>query len=437
MVSAFIIIPVYIVIYIFNKEIDIKKRIAHLIITGIIVITVSFSYAIVVDLFPGNKRPFIANTTNNSMMELIFVHNGLTRLSKDKAPNQKQNRPPKLINNKNLDHLKPKMRKDRISEEVGAPSLLRLFNNKLSYQINFYIVFIIIGTILFFKKIKYFSLVQKNFFYLFFSFAVILILYFSLNSGVFHRYYLSLLAPPFAVLTGISFSLVYRSFTENKKRFILPISLLLVLITEMFISLYSINNLFLPLVITSIMFAASATVFIINEYYKKNIIFSKLPVIFMGVSLLVIPFCTSITPMIYGGNSVIPYAGTSLKTDPLTSKNIKNFNGMYKNIDSISNFLLKNYNNEKFIAAVPSCNYYGSTLVLATKKSVCSIGGFSGHNFILTLEEIKDYVKNNYIRYFIIPENSLHTFQGHGPTPESLPLEMTNWIIENGKIIPQ
>ncbi|MCK4798892.1 MAG: hypothetical protein KAT05_16070, partial [Spirochaetes bacterium] len=49
----------------------------------------------------------------------------------------------------------------------------------------------------------------------------------------------------------------------------------------------------------------------------------------------------------------------------------------------------------------------------------------------------KDYVKNNYIRYFIIPENSLHTFQGHGPTPESLPLEMTNWIIENGKIIPQ
>ena len=50
--------------------------------TGLILLlVVSFSWAVAVDLVPVADRPYVDSTNDNTVMELIFGHNGIERLA--------------------------------------------------------------------------------------------------------------------------------------------------------------------------------------------------------------------------------------------------------------------------------------------------------------------------------------------------------------------
>jgi len=80
MLQAYMVIPAIYLVYLLSSVVSLKKRIIHLICGTLVLLVVSFSWAIVVDLIPAANRPYVGSSTNNSELELIIGHNGLERL---------------------------------------------------------------------------------------------------------------------------------------------------------------------------------------------------------------------------------------------------------------------------------------------------------------------------------------------------------------------
>ncbi len=80
MLQAYMILPAVALTYlIFAKE-KFAKRLLAGFISLIIMGVVSFSWVVAVDLTPSSDRPYVDSSTNNSVIELVFGHNGLERI---------------------------------------------------------------------------------------------------------------------------------------------------------------------------------------------------------------------------------------------------------------------------------------------------------------------------------------------------------------------
>jgi 4-amino-4-deoxy-L-arabinose transferase-like glycosyltransferase len=80
MLQAFLPLPAFYVLYFFGSKTGWWRKIINIGISGIILLVVSLSWAVIVDLTPADQRPYIGSSENNTVMELIVGHNGLSRL---------------------------------------------------------------------------------------------------------------------------------------------------------------------------------------------------------------------------------------------------------------------------------------------------------------------------------------------------------------------
>ena len=80
MLQAYMILPALYLVYLLGAPHKWWKRFIHLGVAAVIILIISLSWAVVVDMTPTDERPFIGSSTNNTVMELIIGHNGLSRL---------------------------------------------------------------------------------------------------------------------------------------------------------------------------------------------------------------------------------------------------------------------------------------------------------------------------------------------------------------------
>lgn len=81
MIQAFIIVPAIFVVYLWGANgLSWKKRILHLVLAAIVLIAVSFSWALVVDAIPADQRPYIGGSGDNTVLGLVINYNGIHRL---------------------------------------------------------------------------------------------------------------------------------------------------------------------------------------------------------------------------------------------------------------------------------------------------------------------------------------------------------------------
>ena len=80
MLQAFLPLPAFYALYFFGSKEGWLKKIINLGIATMLLIVVSLSWAVVVDLVPAENRPYIGSSDNNTVMGLIFGHNGISRL---------------------------------------------------------------------------------------------------------------------------------------------------------------------------------------------------------------------------------------------------------------------------------------------------------------------------------------------------------------------
>ncbi len=80
MLQAYMVLPALYALYFFGAKHGWWTRIWHLATATILLLVVSLSWAVIVDLTPAEDRPFIGSSRDNTVMELIVGHNGLSRL---------------------------------------------------------------------------------------------------------------------------------------------------------------------------------------------------------------------------------------------------------------------------------------------------------------------------------------------------------------------
>ncbi len=80
MLQAFLPLPAFYALYFFGSKEGWLKKILNLGIATVLLVAVSLSWAVVVDLVPAEHRPYIGSSDDNTVMGLIFGHNGVSRL---------------------------------------------------------------------------------------------------------------------------------------------------------------------------------------------------------------------------------------------------------------------------------------------------------------------------------------------------------------------
>jgi len=86
MMQAFLPLPAFYALYLFGSKEGWLRKIINLGIATVLLIAVSLSWAIVVDLTPADSRPYIGSSDDNTVMGLIFGHNGVSRLESAGGP---------------------------------------------------------------------------------------------------------------------------------------------------------------------------------------------------------------------------------------------------------------------------------------------------------------------------------------------------------------
>ena len=80
MLAAFVVLPTFYMVYFFGSPLSWKRRVLDLVAATFLLFSVSLSWALVVEIYPKDKRPYIGGSSKNSAMELALGYNGIGRV---------------------------------------------------------------------------------------------------------------------------------------------------------------------------------------------------------------------------------------------------------------------------------------------------------------------------------------------------------------------
>nr|WP_150272047.1 glycosyltransferase family 39 protein [Paenibacillus tepidiphilus] len=85
MLQAYMVVPAFYLFYILAGKVNWKKKTGLLAACTAVLLTISLSWAVIVDSIPADKRPYIGSSGTNSVLNLAFGYNGVSRLTGDRS----------------------------------------------------------------------------------------------------------------------------------------------------------------------------------------------------------------------------------------------------------------------------------------------------------------------------------------------------------------
>jgi 4-amino-4-deoxy-L-arabinose transferase-like glycosyltransferase len=500
MLQAYMVVPAFYLFYLIAFKHGWKKKLTILVVATVIMVGVSVSWSAVVDSIPAQKRPYIGSSQTNSVLELAFGYNGVSRLTGmnrggmgtgakgGPKPNRRQIQQggtmpgPQSMktqqdgnNQSNWQQIQPdgntpsgNVAPNGIERQgpmpgpqgrggggmfgTGQPGPLRLFQKELSGQISWlfpFVVFAFVGLLRdIHRREPLTAKQQETLFWLAWLFPGMV--FFSI-AQFFHHYYLIMLAPPIAVLAGAGWVTLWNQYKNNEgwKKWLLPWAILATTSFELYVLYpfqeqigigWSIGIGVAGIGLSLVLFFAAA-----KQKLSSTVALAGM------LALLVAPLYWATTPILYGGNSMLPQAGPGQqgfgpglrmaeRTHSGSNGNVTDQqgktqrSGMRRGPDSRINTKLLEYvtqhnTGEKYLFATTNANS-AAPYIIATGKPVMAMGGFAGSDPILTVEKLKQMVKNKEVKFFLIPSG----FGAGGRFGNS---EVLNWIRANSKEVPK
>ncbi|MGC9248285.1 glycosyltransferase family 39 protein [Listeria ivanovii] len=462
MLQAFMVVPAFVLFYFIAVKLKWKKKAIQLFVALVLKFGVSVSWAVIVDQTSASERPYVGSSQTNSVLELAFGYNGVERLlgqetgmSTGTSSNSEMTQPGGNVASSNessiprqppsggMDHgsapqistadgggtpsngggpgvngggnTGSKMTGGTGMFGTGTAGPLRLFQTALGDQISWFFPLVIIGMLAIFlayrnenKRIYQLNSKQKEM--VFWAAWLIPVAGFFSIAGFFHHYYLIMLAPPIAVLSGVGFVSLFHLYREksNWQRFLLPISIMLTGALQTFFIFSYLPLLAIVVGLTSI--SVSIILIAIQQHTKLA---SKMTALALAI-LLVAPLYWSLTPILYGSNSSLPEAGPQLK---------KSSHGGFADAsvdDRLISYLEKNNTSETYLFGTTDATTAGP-YIIQTKKAVMALGGFNGTDPTITVKQLKKMMKDGEIKYFYLPTNT-----------KASDSDVVKWVEENG-----
>lgn len=475
MLQAYMVVPAFYLFYLLAFKSEWKKKLATLAAATVVLVVVSLSWAVIVDNIPQASRPYIGGSKTNSVLELAFGYNGMQRLTgmnggggpgaeaKDGGmPKQQQmqndesimqddsipksfnpngSMPPGSAPDANGDRGHMTVPGENLPQGggtgngmfgTGQAGPLRLFQSELSGQISWllpFVLFACVGLLAGIRRRKPLTAKQnETLFWLAWLFPAMV--FFSI-AGFFHHYYLIMLAPPIAALAGAGWVELRDQYRKQEgwTKWLLPIALITTTAFELYI-LYPFQKQIGMGWLIGIGAAGIGFALVLFLAMKQERLSSIAAIAGMLV-LLAAPLYWATTPLINGDNNVMPQVGP---TQQGSGQKLGMGGGMNSAVDAkLLEYLSKNNKGEKYFFITTDANK-AESYIISTGNAVVAMGGFSGSDPALTVEKLEQMVKNQEVRYFLIPSG---TGVGGGGGPGGGSTEVLEWIRAHSTEVPK
>jgi 4-amino-4-deoxy-L-arabinose transferase-like glycosyltransferase len=406
----------------------------------VVLTAVTLAWPVAVDLTPADRRPYVGGSQDNSVMGLAFGFNGVQRILGLGGPPGRATRPGMVAGGRELPpDLPPEMRERmeqmqrgmrRIPGFGGEPGLFRLARPNMAGQVSWLLPVALIGLVLAaagqrwrppLGPTRQSLLLWSGWFA---TWAVVL----SLSQGIIHDYYTVMLAPALAALVGFGGAALWRAYRDHGWRgWLLPATVALTAAWQLMILAEYPSGWprLAPPVIALALVSLGALVVLRRraESGPWGHVLAAAPL----AALLLCPLAWSITPVLEPGASALPMAGP--REDMLRSAGMPDLllgagpggagndeaPGTRRRqgramppgeapVDSrLIDFLLANRGDERFLVAGPS-SMIVAPIIIETGMPAMALGGFGGHDQILTKEQFADAVASGEVRFvFAMP----------------------------------
>jgi 4-amino-4-deoxy-L-arabinose transferase-like glycosyltransferase len=451
MLEAYLVVPAYGLLYLLAAPRRIWVRIGHLALAALLMLTISLSWAVAVDLTPAASRPYVGSSQNNSEISLALGYNGIQRLlgqfgfGGSNAGNTARNTTGSFTptgpggGTFTGDFPSPGARGTGQPPQgsgsrgsgggmfnTGNPGLLRLFNEPLAGQIVWLLPVALLGMLaLAWQHRPHFQEDrQQQSLILWGTWLLTMAVFFSVAS-FFHQYYLSTLAPAICALFGIGVVVMWQDYRHSGWRgWLLPLALILTAIEQIHIiaSDPSWGTWLIPLIAIP---CALAAVFLLAARLVPRMRFNARvlgSVLCVGLLALMLTSAVwSTIPVLANEASNLPVAGPG-------GQSAGGLGGSSTVNTALIRYLEAHQGSAKYLVAVVSSNEADS-IILATNQPVMALGGFSGSDPILTTAQLAALVKNGTVRYFLLNGSG-----GGGPGGGQSTL--TIWITQHSTAVP-
>ncbi|MFA4861764.1 glycosyltransferase family 39 protein [Methanoregula sp.] len=468
MIQAFIIVPAVLFLYLMGtRSLPLKTRALHLVLAVLVLLIISLSWTVAVDLIPPAERPYIGGSGDNTVFGLIINYNGIHRLENGMTglgagpgsapqlggmiPSQQDgsfgmqmpdNRTPtrtfdpaSQVGRGPPDEGASPFMGSSLSNAPGAPvsairgpggmmgdngtpGLFRLLSEGLAGQISWLLPFALLGLLALWRRPASLSVEGVGDAGLFTDRGLTVtalclwlvpgLLYFSFTTGFWHSYYLATIAPPLAALAGIGAVAMYTAYRgEGLPGWILIAAILITGIVQTWILLYDAewSGALIPVVAFGTLVL---TLVLAALKLRKTPRDGSLPRVAAGIAvalLFVAPTVWACTPMIYGSGNFLPSAGPQLDQGSGGRAGGVSLPGQGSSISQLAEYLESHTTGETWLVAVPS-SHEAASLILETGKPVMALGGFSGSDSILSVENLTSLIHAGKVRYFYTPSTA-------------------------------
>ena len=213
-----------------------------------------------------------------------------------------------------------------------------------------------------------------------------------------------MLAPATCALVGIGIVSLWQDYQRiDWRRWLLPGALLITAFVQVWLlSAYPYWSRWLTPTIVSLSILVAATLVIgqLLPHLRPN------PAVTIAVGLLALlfaPMTWSALPVWQGVNPTLPFAGPSSAgaNNPL-ARNVGNSNGSGLSDAKLIQYLEAKQGHTHYLVATLNVAT-AAPIVLDTGKPVMALGGFTGTDPILTLQQLQSLVSHGTVRFFLLP----------------------------------
>ena len=433
MLVAFGVVPVFVMVYLLSAPFGLGRRLRHLGAAAVVLIAVSFSWTLAYELTPPDSRPFVDSTRDNSMIELVVGHNFIQRFV-PRAGRWRQTAP--------LGAAAATPTADQIAAPVPrrdfAPAgPLRLAAPRLAAQMGWFLPLVLIGGIAAWFGVRQSRPVAHGRLdlALWAGWALSYGIVFSAADGLFHAYYLVMMAPPLCALAAIGAVQLWSLYRAGgAPALLLPAALAAsglwqtYIIDEYLTGHLAIGHGWLEPLLIGIPAAATAGLVVMRRLRLRpaGALYGV-----AGSALLAMPAAWSVGTALVDGVAGFPAARPPFLTDTAATQR-----GRFAMIagglavdPKLLAFLRDNHLREDYLLAAVNARL-AAPIIIATGEPVMALGGFSGGDPILTADGFAQLVVERRVRFALIGDGSPGLRRVFG---EGRQAPLVDWIRQNGR----
>lgn len=387
------------------------RRFARASLAVAVLVAVSLSWAVMFDLTPPQQRPYAGSTHRNSMLELALLHNGVDRFVRPPAASPPLAGPVAEPGADAATASPAPVRAPLWDQTPVGP--LRLATPRLAAQFAWLLPLAAFGLAggLWSWRREQTSTGERASLVVWGGWAVAYAVVFSGAGGVFHTYYLAVLAPAFAALAGIGWALAWRAGPRTRAA-VLAAIVAATAAWQAFIGLPFVDWAAADWRVWLLAGSASALLVIAVALLltARDAVHGQRSL--MGLALLAAlasPLAWSLSTVLVRPNVAAPAADilAFTQTDAARLETRRRTTiGAERAARQFVAFLEGERRAERFLVAVPNA-LQAAPLIVRTGQPVMAMGGYLGRDPILAPGDLAGYAARGELRFVLLGGFSL------------------------------